>query len=438
LKNYKRFVALMVASMVMMGLVWVGSIAALAEKQITIEASFFLGGYGSEFYKAVVQDYEKANPNVKVNDWYDPRNEEKLRPRFIAGNPPDVVAITHPTTNMLMVEGKIYSLKEALNSPAYGEPKMLWKDTFYPDAFREWTLEGEIYAVPLDFNVNALWYDQRMFNKYGWGIPKNWIELITLCEMIEAQGIAPFAFQGRYPGYANQMWIPLVYREGGMKAVNDLNNLVPGAWLNPAVIEATRKLQKLATNYFQKGCMGMSHIEAQMEFAQGHAAMVACGTYLEGEMKDAWPEGFELSCFPMPVAGGKGEDPNAIKAYCADPHFVPIEAAHPEIAVDFLKFLFSRENAQRFMDMTQGIFAVKAPLTNLSRGTKAALNMAERAKRLINDYLWSYSALGTENAEFTRLMVTGGATPEELCKRMEEVAKKVREDPNIIKRIFGS
>ena len=90
-------------------------------------------------------------------------------------------------------------------------------------------------------------------------------------------------------------------RCGGGQRWIDQKKLVPGSFDNPEFIEACRVAQRLATQYFQNGCLGMSHTESQMQFFTGRAAMIPCGAWLKSEMLGKIPDGFELGCFNLPV-----------------------------------------------------------------------------------------------------------------------------------------
>lgn len=234
----------------------------------TIEVSAFEGGYGLDYFLQVARDYEKLHPDIKVNLWGDPRNEEKLRPRFIAGNPPDVFWAALPYWK-LVANNQLYPLDEILGSKAYGQDKT-WQDTFLPGVLDGLKYKGSVYGIPADFSIWVIWYNKGMFDKHGWKIPETWKGFLQLCESIKEEGIAPLAFQGRYPGYMSNTLEALFQRIGGLRAVYNTENLVPGSWEHPAFLEAARMVQDLINRgYYQEGFMGMSHTEAQMEFVRG-------------------------------------------------------------------------------------------------------------------------------------------------------------------------
>lgn len=83
-----------------------------------VEVAVFQGGYGIDFFEQAARDYEAAHPGAKVKVWGNPRVWEQLRPRFVAGSPPDV---TWPGWGMdywaMVYDGQLLALDEALSQP---------------------------------------------------------------------------------------------------------------------------------------------------------------------------------------------------------------------------------------------------------------------------------------------------------------------------------
>jgi len=403
-----------------------------ASKKTTIEVSVFEGGFGLDYFLQVARDYEKLHPDIKVNLWGDPRNAEKLRPRFIIGNPPDVFWGDLPVWK-LITNNQLYPLNEILETKAYGQDKK-WKDTIYPGLVDGLKYEGKIYGIPTDFSIWVIWYNKGMFEEHGWRIPETWTEFLQLCEDIKKAGIAPIAFQGRYPSYMAGTLEALFQRIGGLKAVYDAQNLVPGAWEHPAFLDAAGKVQELVNKgYLQKGCMGMSHTEAQMEFVRGKTAMVTCGTWLKSEMSNVLPEGFQMACFGYPaVEGGKG-DPTAVQVGCAF-WCIPADAKHPKLGADFLKFLTSLENAKRFVREKAALYPVIGSDESLSEELATAVELVKKAA-----FTWDikvgrwYPEWRTEYSNAITGLLTEELTPEQFVKAVEEAAARVRENPTIVK-----
>ena len=90
-------------------------------KGITLEVAVFEGGYGIAWHKAVARQYERLHPGVHINLWGDPRVDEKLKPRILRRDPPDLANCSLPFWKLVIAD-KLYPMDEALDSPAYGQP----------------------------------------------------------------------------------------------------------------------------------------------------------------------------------------------------------------------------------------------------------------------------------------------------------------------------
>lgn len=421
-------------------LAWVGLAVSRREARAgkpEVEIAIFQGGYQLDWFFDACDRYQALHPELHIDRWGDPRVSEKLRPRFIAGDMPDVCWPGWGVPLWKMIGGgKLYAFDAALDRPAVGweeptptgEPPS-WRETFLPGMLDQYESSGHVYAVPFDMSVQLFWYNVALFEEHGWAPPETWPEFLGLCQRIKDSGIAPIAFQGRYPTYASFIFLDLLTNLGGTQTVLDCDNLEPGAWEKPEVAQAATLLQELADRYFEQGCMGMSHTEAQMEFVNGRAAIVPCGTWLKSEMKNALPEDFRMSCFKTPrllQGRGDGRGVQVSAAYW----IVPSEAPHPAVGVDFLRYMTSQRNARDFARRKWTIMAVKGCGQNLSPELAQAVAILESATSRHSDRLTAWYPVWNE--KFTDAMtalLNGDASPEEFSQRLEAAAAQIRADP---------
>ncbi len=260
--------------------------------------------------------------------------------------------------------------------------------------------------------------------------------MLVLCEKIKKAGIAPITFQGKYEQYMLRGFlIPWVISAGGIEAFNDAQNLKPGAWNGPAFVKAAEMVAELRDKgFFQKGAMGMDHTGAQMEFVLGRAAMIPCGTWLGSEMKNQIPPGFRMDFFNAPVLrDGKG-DPS-ITSTGTERWIVPSEAKHPDIAVDFFKFMTSIDMAKQFVVKKNTLMCiVGADDVELGRDLVTPARLIRNAKTTWDsDYADWYPSLGDATETAMGGLLNGEMTPKQCVDYMEKAAEKVRRDKNIPK-----
>ena len=407
-----------------------------AEKgKIQLEVASFQGGFQLDFFEYAAREYEKTHPNVQIKVWGNPRVWEQLRPRFIKGNPPD---LSWPGWGMdywgLVAEGKVLPMDTYLQTKAYGQDKK-WIDTFDMRLLNKGKYEGHYYIMPFNQNVFGWWYNVDMFKQHGWQPPKTYDELLVLCEQIKKAGIAPITFQGRYPAYMLRGFLfPWAISAGGIQAFNDAQNLKPGAWTSPSFLKAATMVAELRDRgYFQKGAMGMSHTESQMEFVLGRAAMIPCGTWLGSEMKNQLPKDFHMAFINPPILKD-GKDPTATSAG-VETWIIPMDGKNHDVAADFFKFMTSLDMAKQFVIKKNTLMAIKgSDNQKLPPDLVGAAQCAAKASVLWDaDYANWYQTMRKDVESAMAALLNKEKTPEQALAAMEKVAQITAKDESIPK-----
>jgi N-acetylglucosamine transport system substrate-binding protein len=405
----------------------------------SLDVAVFQGGYGLDFFEQAAKEYQEKNPDAKITVWGNPRVWEQLRPKFVAGTPPD---LSWPGWGFaywpMTYEGQLLSLDEALDGPAFdGTGK--WRDTFEPALLKLGQYEGKQYMLPYHFNVMGWWYDPKLFKEKGWTPPKTWSELMALSEKIKAAGMAPITFQGKYPYYMTAGFlIPWVVAIGGPKAMDDAQSLVPGAWKSPAMLRAATMIKELRDKgFFQAGANGMTHTESQTEFLNHRAAMIPCGTWLPSEMKNTKPPGAEMA-FMLPPVPDDAVEKTGI-GIGIEPWVVPAKSKNPSLAIDLYKYMTSLPKARQFVQEKGTLMAIKGAnegeLPELLKPPAEAF-LASKAVWSAEFRLW-YPALATEESNAMSSLINGTITPQQYCDRVEAAAEKVRKDSRTPKHVYS-
>lgn len=408
----------------------------------TTEVAVFQGGYGIDFFQNEATAYEARQPGTKLNVWGNPRIWEQLRPRFVAGNPPD---LTWPGWGMdywaLIYESQVQPLDSALAGPPDGGDGGAWRDTFEPSLLKLGQYQGKQYMMPYHYNVEGWWYNPDLFTRHGWKPPQTWSQLLALCPEIKAAGIAPLTFQGKYPYYMTTGFLfPWVISAGGVQAFNNAQDLVPGGWKSPAFLKAAQMIDQLRSlGYFEKGATGMTHTESQMEFVSGRAAMIPCGTWLHSEMSKVMPSGFRMAFMLPPVLDAGPGDPTNI-CIGIEPWIVPRKARHQATGIDFFRYLTSRSVATRFVEQKGTLMSIKdstpAQIPDYLAAPAAAFK-ASKAVWSVQYSLW-YQNFGTETQNAMAALLEGQATPQQFVDRLEAAAAATRQDSTIPKHTVAT
>lgn len=401
-----------------------------------LEVVAFKGGYDIDFYAQAGKEFQDKHPGLTVKVDGDPHIWEKIRPRMVSGDTPDLM---FPGWDMdqwgLVQDGQLMELDAALDSPA-DDGKTKWRDTFDPNVLKLCQKDGKTYMLPLYVMVLGWWYDPGVFAKNGWTPPKTYAELLTLCEKIKAKGVAPLTYQGQYPYYMIEgMLLPWAASVGGIDTVKAAQNLEPGAWKSPAMLQAARMIAELRDKgYFLEGSTGMSHTESQTQFLNGKAAMIPCGSWLEAEMKKVTPPGVTMKFFNPPVVEGGQGDPTAV-LIGIEPWMIPVKAKNPDAAIAYYKYMTSLEKAKQFVEQKGTLMSIvgsdQAKLPESLKEPAAAVKGAKTVWAV--QYRQWYKAMQKNIEGALTSMLNKELTPEQFCDRCEAEAEKVRKDDSIAK-----
>lgn len=413
-----------------------------------VEVAVFNGGFGIDFFKEKAREFEKKFPAkltpkgathpLTIRVWGTPRVWEELRPRFVKGNVPD---ITWPGWGMdywkLVSEGQVQPFDTWLNEEAFGQDKT-WKETFDQKLLNRGRYNGHYYLIPINNNVYGWWYDENLFIKRGWSPPKTYPELLDVCAKIKAAGIAPITYQGKYPYYALSGFLfPWAISIGGIDVYNDAQDLVPGAWKSAPFLQAAQMIADLRDRgVFAEGAPGKTHLQAQTDFANGKAAFIPCGTWLSNENKEdfrAHPQ-FKLQFMPPPfVPGGKG-DPATLGSGTED-WVLPERSRHPEMAVEFFKYLMSLDSQKEWVREKKTLSPIKgSEKTDIPPELATAARYFNQAKTVwAAQYQQWYPGLKTSTEDAMRKLLSNELKPQEFVEQLEAGAEKIRKDASIIK-----
>ncbi|GAA0944408.1 N-acetylglucosamine/diacetylchitobiose ABC transporter substrate-binding protein [Pseudonocardia zijingensis] len=354
-----------------------------------LDVVIFNGGYGDEYARFHQELYKGrySNANVKHSATVDIAPE--MQPRFVSGNPPDVLddsgaqKIEYAT---LVSENQLADLGPLLDAPSWDDPNVPVRDTLLPGVIEQGTFGDKFLILNYVYETYAIWYSKPLFDQRGWQVPTTWDELMALCAQIKAAGIAPFAYGGTNAAdYVLDLNLGAAIKQGGLDVVRRIDNLEPGAWTQDTVLAATQGVEKMVRDgYFMPGSEGLKHTEAQAQWMEGQAAFYVSGSWLENEMKSFTKPGqdFGMAMAPVPVLDSSAAMPvEALRTQPAEAFMVPARAANVNGGMEYLRIMLSKEGAGRFAELTASVPGVKGAtdgiektpaLDSLSAGLDAA------------------------------------------------------------------
>ncbi|WP_136604491.1 carbohydrate ABC transporter substrate-binding protein [Paenibacillus dokdonensis] len=329
-----------------------------------LNIAVFQGGYGREYWDQISDEFMKDHPGTKINITASPKIAELVRPKIVAGNPPDLMYIAGgdnlPILDGLIKDKALTDLSDIFNTD---EGSGALKDKMLPGVLESRSMapygDGKIYLAPFNFGVLGLWYNKTLFDQKSIQTPKTWDELFAMNATAKDNGRALFTYQGLYPGYLDEVIIPSIYDLGGQKALDQFFDYDPEFWKSDVFKQVWGNIQKFANedNGLMKGTVALNHTQAQTSFMQGKAMFIPNGTWFEDEMKDApREEGFQFGFLGIPSFNSG----SSVKAMSQIEQIViPAKAKNPELAAEFLKYIYTDKSIKLNAEKSKAVMAVK-------------------------------------------------------------------------------
>jgi raffinose/stachyose/melibiose transport system substrate-binding protein len=159
------------------------------------------------------------------------------------------------------------------------------QDSFIPGTTEAYMVNGKTYALPLEFNIAPVYYNKRIFAKYGLQPPATYDEFLRIVKTLADNGVVPIAL-GNKDRWTGSLWY--MYLADRIAGTEKLASAIKGtaSFTEPGLVEAAKRVQDLVSmNAFNKGFNGLSNDEVKAEYMNSEAAMYLMGTW-EPELHD--------------------------------------------------------------------------------------------------------------------------------------------------------
>lgn len=406
-----------------------------------LEVIIFKGGFGDEYALNVNEMYKTLYPGAEIEYQGTQRLGPQFQPRFVAGDPPDVMdnsgAENLPIAT-LVAEGQLADLTDLMAAPAYDTEGATVAETLVPASQENGLYDGVQRVMLYGLTVYGVWYNQAWFDEMGYTYPETWEDMMALSAEIKEAGVAPWTYAGQYPQYMRLLMDQMVGKHAGLEAIVALDNLEPDAWKQDAVRVSLEALRSLYDNeYILEGTEALSHTDSQAQWLQGRAAFLPCGTWLENEMRDLIPEGFAMVVAPSPSLADDVVPFTGIGAWAGENFHVSEQGANVAGGKEWLRLLFSKEGARFFSESTSSLTVVLGAADGLELGptftsTQDALTNAGD-NTFASRYADWYPTLNTESRDQMGALLTGQISVEDYMNNIQAVADSVAADDSIPK-----
>ena len=297
-----------------------------ADKTVTLTFSSWGSESEVKVLQPIIKNYEKQNPQVKVEFLHIPQNYfQKLHLLFASNTAPDVVFLNnqylpiYANANVLEPLDKYFSKGDLKN--------------FYPNVLKTLEYSGKLYAIPRDISNLVVFYNKEIFNKYKVKYPqKDWTfddYLKTAQKLTHLPQIFGTSFD-EYPYF----YLPFVMSNGGSFLPNDYNKKDSQ--------KALDFYADLRTKYHVAPLrQEMSGATSAQLFLQGRLGMIISWRWVVPKFREDAKFDWDIINFPNGKCG-------SVSPLDSSGWAISKNSKHKSEAVKFIKYLSNYENISTF------------------------------------------------------------------------------------------
>ncbi|MFP7298612.1 ABC transporter substrate-binding protein [Neobacillus niacini] len=374
------------------------------------------------YFEEAVEEFKKENPDVEFNiiSVLNEDYKQKINVQLGSDNPPDIFFTWAGEYGKKFIRDGI-----ALDLTSYVEEDKEWSDQIIPSTLQPFKEENNVFGLPVLMDVRMMAYNKEIFKDLGLEPPTTWEEFIDTLKAIKKSGKIPLGLGNKAPWNGGLYVTTLNQRMVSSEVLEKDNNRATGEFTDPGYVKALEKLEELIP-YMNEHPNALSREEERSLFVTGQLAMMALHTIEFPYVKDAQ---FEWGTFNFPeISGGEG-DPSVITG-APEGFMVSAKTKHPDVAVDFLKFLTSKPMAEKWVEDTDVISTTKGAV-NEQNSTPLMVDVIKDVEEANDMAIWIDTALDAKVFEpylsGIQQILNGEKTPEELMKDIQSAAKEVRE-----------
>ncbi|MDR1431919.1 MAG: extracellular solute-binding protein, partial [Propionibacteriaceae bacterium] len=160
--------------------------------------------------------------------------DKNIQVALSANRGPDVVYGSGPAfASAYAAEGKLADMTP------YAE-KYGWKDRLLDSMYESGTYGGKLYSLPNSIEDIGVFYNTKVLDTLGVGIPKTYAEFTAVLDKAAAAGLYPSVTGNKGWKPVNQNYISLFLSQvaGGKAVYNALQGTIP--WTDPALVKAVQ------------------------------------------------------------------------------------------------------------------------------------------------------------------------------------------------------
>jgi N-acetylglucosamine transport system substrate-binding protein len=404
-----------------------------------VDAVIFNGGYGIDYVEFAANKLQEVHPTVTVKVSPSTKIAQELQPRFVAGNPPDVIDNSGAgAIGISTIIAQLEDLTSVIDANNLEGTKI--RDTLFGGVLEPGTFEGKLAAINYALTVYALWYSASLFEENGWTPPKTWDEAYELGTKAKEKGKYLFVWGKEAATYYQTLAIASAIKEGGDEVRLSLENLKPDSWSQPAVQSVFTAMKKIIdAGMFKPGGSGTQFTAAQSQWSNNQDAILyPSGSWIENEMKKQTKDGFEMTGAPEPTVSASSAMPyEALHSTAGEPFVVPTQGKNVAGGKELLRVMLSKDAATNFSKTKLAPTVVKGTVPADGFGSTALVSQTTMLDAAgTNIFSWNfieYYGMNTDQLVLWNTFLDGKSSVEDLTKGLQGITDKVANDSSIEK-----
>lgn len=405
----------------------------------TVEAVIFNGGYGFDYVTFAAGLVEKNQAGSKVEVKPSTQIAQELQPRFVGGNPPDLIDNSGANSiGLSTIADQLEDLNDVFEAKNLEGTTI--KDTLYPGVEAPGTINGKLVAINYVQTIYAVWYSSALFEANGWTAPKTWDEAIELGAKAKAKGKYLMLWGKEAATYYQTLAMGSAIKEGGDDVRLALENLAPDCWSKPAIQGVFKALETIVKNgYMKPGGGGTQFTAAQAQWSSEEAALLyPSGSWIENEMKKQTKDGFKMMGVPeMTLTTGSKLPYAALHSAAGEPFIVPSKGKNVAGGKEILRTMLSKEAATNFAKTKLAPTIVKDTVPADGFGSTALQSQGTMLKDAGSDvFTWNFVDIYGMNQDMLvpwNAFLSGQINAAKLTEQLQKITDKVANDSNVKK-----
>lgn len=406
-----------------------------------VDAVIFNGGYGIDYVEtsAKIMEGNKKLGGVSVKVNSSTKIAQELQPRFVGGNPPDL--IDNSGANSIgwnTILDQLETLDDVLDSNNLEGTKI--SDTLFGGVKAPGTFDGKFVALNYVMTVYGIWYSSSLFEENGWTVPTSWQDLKALGEAAKAKGKYLFLWGKEAATYYQTMVVDSAVIQAGDDVRLPLENLDAKAWSHPAIQGILEILYDLIkSGYVKPGGGGTQFTQAQAQWSLDQEALLyPSGSWIENEMKKTTKEGFKMKGIAeLPLDANQTTPKGTMRAEAGEPFIVPKKAKNPAGGKELLRTMLSKESATAFAKNKLAPTIVKDTVPADGFGSTALVSQSEllaaAGDNVFTIKSFNLYGMNSDQLPIWNSFLDGKLTVADITSQLQALTDKVREDSSVTK-----